>query len=527
MTRLTRYLELFLDSSREQMEIVETSLARLATDRHADTTPLRRAWHTLKGMASTMGFERLAATCQNAETHTDAAPGRAGRRRALEAAHGRVCRILAAIESTGTEPRDAGAGVDAARADATAGGTRDALALPTRVRVSTADLDHLLAEATDVDVILQALQRSRRDLPRRRGADPGGGLDAAIDRLARGVGRMRLRISRMRLLPFSLLLPGLEQTVGWAARRAGVQARLCVRGGDARLDRATLDLLMEPLVHLLRNAVSHGGEPAKTRRAACKAAALALHLEVRVRHPVLRLVLTDDGPGVDTAALGRRLDPVSAARLHDAGPGDDLADLLCQPGLSVRDHPGDLAGRGIGLYAVRAAIAGAGGRLRVTSAAGAGVRVEMVLPRTVLVTPCLLARCDSTVYGLPLSAVAGTDRGAAGCLVADDAGAWSWHGAAAPVPVTPLTVLLGAPPSWRPAGEVALIHLTPAGSPPVAVAVDHLAGRLDAVIRPFPGALAQGPCLGTALAGDGTPVAVLDPARLAVRTCPDGAAPRA
>ena len=515
----SQYLDLFLGSAREQAEIIERSLARLvAGSGDAPSGPLRRAWHTLKGMAATMGFTRLADLCHAAETVFEKQPVQLD---ALETACRGVSSALASLEAGGEEPADLDTVADAVRRSADSGPPRATpperppalLPLPSRVRVATDDLDHLLADAAELDAVVRSLEASLASGPLRQRARAH---DPRLDRLRRGLRRLRLRLSRMRLLPFSLLLPSLEKTVGWAARQRGVRVHLQVDGADTQLDRANLDLLVEPLIHLLRNAVAHAAQPPDERLAADKDEALRLHLQVTVEHGLLRVIVQDDGPGVDLNALARRLDPDSASRVQRATPDDNLADVLCRAGLSTRDRVTPLAGRGIGLDAVRAAVGRAGGRIRLTSRPGCGVRVELLLPQNLSLTPCLLARCGATTYGFPLASIAGTDQGGSGKISRLRGDLWSWSGVAGPLPAAPLEALMDGGATWRPPETVALLRIESPGLGSFGVVVDALAGRLDAAVRPLPGPLSAGPCIGTALCGDGTPVAVIDPCRLQI-----------
>jgi chemotaxis protein histidine kinase CheA len=268
-----------------------------------------------------------------------------------------------------------------------------------------------------------------------------------------------------------------------------------VAGGDLRLDRATLEALLVPLQHLLTNAVDHGLEDADARGRAGKEALGAVRMQVSAGRESLRITVQDDGAGANLAALANRLDDHLLPAASPAGDRD-LTDLLCRPGLTTAAGTTATSGRGIGLDAVREAAQRAGGRLTLIQPAAGGLRAELLLPLSVSVSSCLLARAGAATYGIPLASVE----------VVEDA-------TAAGAPALSLAALLEGRQTLA-AGAGIQLRLHSPGQPALAVTVDALLGRLDAVVRPLPSHLLAPAVAGTALCGDGTPVIILDPTRL-------------
>lgn len=164
------------------------------------------------------------------------------------------------------------------------------------------------------------------------------------------------------------------------ARATGKAVRLEPLGNDVMLDKDVADRLVEPLMHLLRNAVDHGVEPPAERTAAGKQSHGVLVLSAELRENELAVALSDDGRGLDREAVLAR---ARAAGLVDERerPDDGTIDqLIFHPGLSTARIVSDLSGRGVGMDAVRASLEALGGRIELASRPGRGTRVTLCLP---------------------------------------------------------------------------------------------------------------------------------------------------
>ncbi|MFQ5669733.1 MAG: chemotaxis protein CheA [Acidobacteriota bacterium] len=492
----SRYLSLFLAGAREHLDQIETSLASLARGQDEDAVAsLRRALHSLKGMAATMGHADLAVLAHSLEDvfreggAAGVAPDLLG---ALLQASGCMSRFLDALERSAPTPDLSGwperihrlaAGGSPAREEPEPATVR----LPATVRVSLKDLDYLLAEATDLTTLAD-----------RRAAGPGepsGSRTAAP--LRRGITRLHRRITRMRLISCAPLVPTLERMVEDCARRSGKRARLEIQGQDLLMDRATLDLLLDPLIHLLRNGVAHGLERPAARLQAGKPEEGRISVAFALTHGSVRVTVEDDGQGIDRRAVSRAAERTGSVRQAALAGGSDLTAILCRPGLSTAHGTTQVAGRGIGLDAVRETVVRAGGRLVITSPAGQGLHAVMQVPRSVSIVPCLLARAGDTTYGFPLSGVSRVQVRSSGTP--------------APArPVVPLERLLPGATGVADGNRRMLVWLSPGGEECCAALVDQVLGRLDAVIRPLPAEMASAALAGTASRTDGTPVAILD-----------------
>lgn len=156
-----------------------------------------------------------------------------------------------------------------------------------------------------------------------------------------------------------------HKVVREAARESGKEVRLLMRANHGGSDERLLLRLYEPLLHLLRNAVAHGIEPVAERLSRGKSALGTVAIETHCDAARGTVWILDDGAGIDVDAVRKQ---ARIASLDDAG----LIEVLCQPGFSTRERVDVLSGRGLGLYAVRRAIAALGGTLSLHSVFGAG-----------------------------------------------------------------------------------------------------------------------------------------------------------
>ena len=299
---------------------------------------------------------------------------------------------------------------------------------------------------------------------------------------------------RMRTLPVSAITGPLPRAIRDLAQAAGKQVEFTVTGGDTELDRAILESLAGPLTHLLRNAVSHGIEPPDDRVRAGKPACGRLELRAVPRGSLVEISVTDDGRGI------------AAATAKEAEREGSLTDVLARPGYSTAAEVTDLAGRGVGMDAVRAYARSVGGSLEVRSQPGQGLEATLVLPLALAQLEVLLLRRGRDVYGIPIAAVdevllvTGT-QSVQGRLAVPVRG----H----PVPLADIAAVLGLAAPALPGHPAAVI--VSAGGRRVAIQCDRLIGAEEVVVKPL-GPLAQADgCLGATILGDGRVALLIEP----------------
>ncbi|WP_374471169.1 chemotaxis protein CheA [Phenylobacterium sp.] len=379
------------------------------------------------------------------------------------------------------------------------------------MRVESGRIDALAAAVDELVVAKNALAHLTGRAA--AAADPGLGraLAAAQADLDRRIGRLHDSVTRLRLTPLAPLFRRFPALVRQTADGLGKQARLVLSGEDVEVDKSVADGLFEPLLHLVRNALDHGVEPPERRRAAGKPAAATLRIAARPMGDEVVIEVSDDGRGIDLQRVRRVaaergvMDEAALAALSD----DAAAELIFAPGFSTAQAVTDLSGRGVGLDAVRAAVAALGGRTEIATAAGAGTRIALVLPLRVRLARLMVVEAGGESFGVPLESVVETAQVAASRLTPVRAGrALVWRDR--PVPLLDLSDLLRLP-GLAPRGDELKLMIVQAGDDVAAVSVDAFGARLEAPLRPMAGLLSRVPGLaGTTLMGDGRVLMVLD-----------------
>ena len=399
------------------------------------------------------------------------------------------------------------------------------------VRVELAEMDALGEDLSEVAVRLTAVRRLVEKLGRARTLESAAELRAALaaaerelcaglDDADREMLQLRERAGRLRLLPAETLFAPLERAVRDASVALGRTARFHSLGGEVRLDAAVLAQMRDALLHVVRNSVTHGLEPEAERIARGKPPSGTITVEVARRDHRIAFRCHDDGRGIDGAAVRRAavargiLEPSAAERL---GPSESVR-LILRSGVTTAPSVTELAGRGVGLDAVQAAVAQLGGEVAIESAPGSGTAVTLTVPVALSSLVVLAVEAAGVTASLPLDAVRRTVRVAEDEIV---------HGAehdalvvdGEAVPFLPLATALRRPLAPGRRAEPWSAVLIEAGPLRGAVGVDRLIGTSTIVLRPLPRLAGSVPAvLGASLDADGNPQLVLDPPALVQAT---------
>jgi two-component system chemotaxis sensor kinase CheA len=383
------------------------------------------------------------------------------------------------------------------------------------LRVEGARVDALAAAVDELVVAKNSLAHLTNELARSAEPQVARTLAAAQADLDRRLGRLHDTVTRLRLTPLAPLFRRFPALVRQTAASLGKSAELVLSGEDVEVDKSLVDGLFEPLLHLVRNALDHGVEPRDARRAAGKPAATALRISARPVGDEVAIEVADDGRGLDLQKVRRvaaergLLEEAALAALSDA----EAAELIFRPGFSTASAVTDLSGRGVGLDAVRAAVASLGGRVEVASTPGTGTRITLLLPVRVRLARLMVVEAGGETFGVPLESVVETARVDAARLTSVRAGrALVWR--ERPLPLIELSDLLRLPRAAGAHDELKLL-IVQTGDELAAISVQAFGARLEAPLRPLGGLLARVPGLaGTTLLPDGRVLMVLDVAEL-------------
>lgn len=340
----------------------------------------------------------------------------------------------------------------------------------------------------------------------------------ALEDLRRTSSELQHEVMQTRMVPVGNIFNRFPRMVRDLARDLGKDITFEMDGLDIELDRTVLDEIGDPLVHLLRNAVDHGVEPADVRAQAGKPERAAVRLSAARERDQVLLIVSDDGKGMDperiwTKAVEKGL---VTPEQREGYTTENILMLACTPGFSTSETATKVSGRGVGLDVVRGKIQYLGGSLSIRSEAGRGTEFVLSLPLTLAIVQALLVRAGGLVLALPLSYVG--EVFAPGEVVVDtvEGGPVLSLRDGRVVPLYRLDVLIGShDDEGRQPGEGEYVVLVEQGDQARGLTVDGLVGRQEVVIKPLAKMLRQITGLGGAtVLGDGSVALILDPRRL-------------
>ncbi|MEN1943730.1 Hpt domain-containing protein [Luteimonas sp. MJ293] len=322
-------------------------------------------------------------------------------------------------------------------------------------------------------------------------------------------------LMRTRMVPFESVLPRLRRVVRQAAGETGKQVQLHVDGAQGELDRNVLERMTAPLEHMLRNAVVHGLEDARTRRKAGKHEEGEIRITVRREGSEVVLLVSDDGHGLDRGSIRRRAEERGLVAAGAVLTNEALDALIFEPGFSTADEVSRLAGRGVGMDVVTSEVRQLGGTLETTTGKGEGTTFTLRLPQTLAVTQAVFVQIGDTSFAVPIASVRGVGRISREAMAAPDA-AYEYGGEQ--YVLHDLGRLVGQAPA-RAEGHLQMpLLLIGAGGLRAAVAVDQIIGNREIVVKPVGPQVASVPGIfGATIMGDGSVRVILDVAPLVRR----------
>ena len=223
----------------------------------------------------------------------------------------------------------------------------------------------------------------------------------AIDRHLRD---LREGVVRVRMVPVGEIFRRMPFVVRDVARE-DKKVRLEIAGQDTEIDKFLIERMMDPILHLVRNAVSHGLETIAERRAAGKTDEGLLTLSAAAVGDTVVLEITDDGRGIDAASVARRARDKGIETGDGPLSNEALLDILCAPGFSTRDAADLASGRGVGMAVVKNTVHELGGTLTLDTVAGHGTRFAIELPLTLAITDAIIGTVGERTFAVPQSAV--------------------------------------------------------------------------------------------------------------------------
>lgn len=328
--------------------------------------------------------------------------------------------------------------------------------------------------------------------------------------IARLAGQLQREIVAARMVPVWQVFDRFPRMVRDLAHQMDKQIAFRVEGKEIELDRAILDEIAEPLVHLLRNAVDHGIESPDGRAQRGKPAVGQLVLAAVRERSTVAVRVSDDGRGINREKVIGRARQMGLIDSEVAALSDEeLFRLIARAGFSTAEAVTDVSGRGVGIDVVATAMRALGGSLEVRSEEGKGTTFTLRLPATLAIVRALLARVGDELYAMPLTHVAETFTPRAGDVQrVQGREAVLLRGAL--LPLVRLRDLLGAAAPAVPSRAQPVIVLE-LGERRTGVMVDALLGQQEIVVKSFEAPRGTLPIFsGATILGDGVPALILD-----------------
>ncbi|TMM47346.1 chemotaxis protein CheA [Qipengyuania marisflavi] len=533
----------FVAETREMLEASGSELVAWEADPsdRARIDTIFRFVHTVKGNCGFFDFPRLEKLSHAAEDAL--AECRAGRREpdkalvtAVLAIIDRISDMTDAIEAG----EDLGEGGDddlIAAVQADADSDAECAAIPIEVKPQTSETPEGEDAAPKAARSGGGIQRSirlpvelldevmkgvsdmvlaRNDLARRlREAGEQPTIDGPFERLSAILADVRTAITRMRMQRLEHLFTSLPRLVRDLSNELGKQVMVDFEGGEVELDREMIEMVRDPLTHIIRNAIDHGIETPADRLRDGKREIGLLKFAARQSGNQISLVITDDGGGIN---IGKLTAKAVAVGLYTQAEIDRMSDrqkqaLIFEPGLSTAEAVSSVSGRGVGMDVVRANIEKVGGSIDVSSKPGDGTSFYLQLPLTLSIIAALTVGAGGQRYAIPRSYVEEIVFGSSSHVdfaQAGDRRLVTFRGKR--VPCLSLGEILGEETDntfdWT-AQTLVLVRL--ATDDVFALAVDRVYDHEDVVVKPIAPAIMDTKLYaGTTLLDDGRPMMLLD-----------------
>lgn len=530
---VTRYQKLFLEEAEEHLGEVASALIRLEKEPGAGEAVdiIFRMAHSVKSMSASLGYESVSELAHRMEDCVQAIRDSGGiespREISLlfEGLDG-LERMVNFVRARGSAPPpepalihrlssmrhksesldDPAESAVLRASDSDSARVRTALpVLSSSVRVRTVTLDRLLRAVGEVILGSRQLRSAATE-----GENPSV-LATSLDNLERSVGELQRRVMTLRTTPLVRVTEGLPRTARELAERLGKRVAVEVRGAEIEVDRAIMDRLAEPLLHVIRNAVDHGIEIPGRRVEVGKPEVGNVCIEARRAKDCIVLEVRDDGCGIDLEAV--RSSAVAAGLLYrdlaDDLPADQIAQLAFEPGLSTAQEITEISGRGVGLDAVKASVESMGGSVELSTEPGLGTTTTLCVPLAAAVQSALIVRLGRERIALAMNRVERVlevpaeeveEGGSESFLMLGDD----------PVLVLDLAELARVPRAEASACSRRLVLARVRGEC-VALRVDEFLGQSELYVKPVPEILRAVRWLsGVTVLEDGGPVFLLD-----------------
>jgi two-component system chemotaxis sensor kinase CheA len=527
---MSQYHDLFLTETREHLRKLSELTLILEADHEDKTTidSLFRSAHSVKGMAASMGFDAAAKVAHKLEDLMDRV------RKGVKADAG-LFDLLLAGESILSKIVDdiAGGGngnlnteeilnkistyQDKVSSEVQSPGTQEThfaekpALLPggesfqqQTIKVKTSVLDRFLATTGELITVKHRLTTIARNSRNHDFSD-------ALLALEKHLRELHDQVMGIRLMPLSVITERFPRVVRDLARSSGKEITLSIKGAEIELDRSILDLIGDPLFHLLRNSVDHGIETPQERAEKGKTGAGRISVSVSREKDQVEIRIEDDGRGMDSEKIAEAavvkgfISKEKVTALSD----DEKLLLICHPGFSTAKKVTGISGRGVGMDVVKTAIQSMGGSLSILTETGRGSSFILRLPLTIAIINVLLVKIGKFTLAIPLTVVNRTmELKREELATVDDQAIFFLNDET--MPIIPLGQMLNIN-SDEQKRETLQLFIADIKGQKTALQVDQLLGNQEIFVKPLPRPLSALKGInGATVMGSGEIVFILD-----------------
>lgn len=383
------------------------------------------------------------------------------------------------------------------------------------IRVSVDALEHLMTVVSELVLIRNQLIQTLR-------LEPESPFAAPLNRLNQVTSELQEGVMTTRMQPISGAWAKLPRLVRDLAQDLGKSIDLVMVGQDTELDRQVLELIKDPLTHMIRNAADHGLETPAERAAAGKPETGRITLQARHEGGAIVIEISDDGRGLPAGKLRAKamaagvLTPLQAEQMSDL----EARQLIFLPGLSTAAEVTSVSGRGVGMDVVRTNIEKIGGAIELASVEGRGSCFTIRIPLTLTIVSALIVECCGERFAMPQSSlvelVSASDGSGRTIEYIDGVAVLRLRDRL--LPLVSLQTLLGLEPAGEPPAETCII-VARVGSFTFGVIVDRVFDTEEIVVKPVASVLRHLKLYsGATILGDGAVILILDLKGISVET---------
>jgi two-component system chemotaxis sensor kinase CheA len=379
------------------------------------------------------------------------------------------------------------------------------------VRVSLSRLDELMHMVGELVVTRGRLEDTLKNAEPEMSASVWRALQETNSMIERQLRDLREGVMRVRMVAVGEIFERMRFVVSDLSREYQKKVRVELSGQETEIDKLLIERMMDPLMHLVRNAISHGLEPTIDRLALGKPAEGTIWLRAFTAAEMAVIEIEDDGRGIDRGQVELRARKMGLIADNTSLDDAALLDLICSPGFSTRDEADRASGRGVGMAVVKNTVHGLGGMFTLNTEVGRGTRFTIQLPITLAIADALIVSTGGQKFAVPQSSVREVmEIEPAAVKAFENNEVIHYRGGV--LPIVRLARLFELDEAYERAFHAFVIGT---GLNAVAVAVDRILEQREIVVRAISDPLIQvAGIAGATELGDGRAVLILDAAAL-------------